>query len=240
MTEKRTLYFDPRKMMTRKRWTVQETGQGIIAMTGYACMGDSDMTALCTGKEMQDRIRQASAEKPREMELYLRIANWLMSRRREVLPLKGHAMQMIHLIWRGLFVDMTHDVLQKSELKDERLQAKKEAVTETLSLSSEQIRETVALLRDDMQTIVAFNLLMNFLSGVYQIDTFGYQINMDPDGAMYDEILILDQVSGHSAGLFEIEELAIPQSKIDAVRELVESGYTFGISDTRLLDLLCT
>ena len=64
MTEKRTLYFDPRKMMTRKRWTVQETGQGLIAMTGYAYLGDEEKTALFSGADLEARIRQASAEKP--------------------------------------------------------------------------------------------------------------------------------------------------------------------------------
>ena len=40
MDLKKTNYFDPRKMAARKRWTVQETGQGLIAMTGYAYLGD--------------------------------------------------------------------------------------------------------------------------------------------------------------------------------------------------------
>ena len=39
MDLKKTNYFDPRKMAARKRWTVQETGQGLIAMTGYAYLG---------------------------------------------------------------------------------------------------------------------------------------------------------------------------------------------------------
>ena len=40
MDLKKTNYFDPRKMAARKRWTAQETGQGLIAMTGYAYLGD--------------------------------------------------------------------------------------------------------------------------------------------------------------------------------------------------------
>ena len=36
MDLKKTNYFDPKKMAARKRWTVQETGQRLIAMTGYA------------------------------------------------------------------------------------------------------------------------------------------------------------------------------------------------------------
>ena len=46
MDLKKTNYFDPRKMAARKRWTVQETGQGLIAMTGYAYLGDEEKTAL--------------------------------------------------------------------------------------------------------------------------------------------------------------------------------------------------
>ena len=106
MDLKKTNYFDPRKMAARKRWTVQETGQGLIAMTGYAYLGDEEKTALFSGADLESRIRQASAEKPRETELYLRLSNWLVIRRRETLQLKSHAMQVLQLIWRGLFVDM--------------------------------------------------------------------------------------------------------------------------------------
>ena len=100
MDLKKTNYFDPRKMAARKRWTVQETGQGLIAMTGYAYLGDEEKTALFSGADLDARIRQASAEKPREMELYLRLFNWLVIRRRETLQLKSHAMQVLQLIWR--------------------------------------------------------------------------------------------------------------------------------------------
>ena len=65
MDLKKTNYFDPRKMAARKRWTVQETGQGLIAMTGYAYLGDEEKTALFSGADLDARIRQASAEKPR-------------------------------------------------------------------------------------------------------------------------------------------------------------------------------
>ena len=63
MDLKKTNYFDPRKMAARKRWTVQETGQGLIAMTGYAYLGDEEKTALFSGADLEARIRQASAEK---------------------------------------------------------------------------------------------------------------------------------------------------------------------------------
>ena len=118
MDLKKTNYFDPRKMAARKRWTVQETGQGLIAMTGYAYLGDEEKTALFSGADLEARIRQASAEKPRETELYLRLSNWLVIRRRETLQLKSHAMQVLQLIWRGLFVDMAQQVIAASELKD--------------------------------------------------------------------------------------------------------------------------
>ena len=75
MDLKKTNYFDPRKMAARKRWTVQETGQGLIAMTGYAYLGDEEKTALFSGADLDARIRQASAEKPRETELYLRLTD---------------------------------------------------------------------------------------------------------------------------------------------------------------------
>ena len=75
MDLKKTNYFDPRKMAARKRWTVQETGQGLIAMTGYAYLGDEEKTALFSGADLEARIRQASAEKPRETELYLRLTD---------------------------------------------------------------------------------------------------------------------------------------------------------------------
>ena len=58
MDLKKTNYFDPRKMAARKRWTVQETGQGLIAMTGYAYLGDEEKTALFTGADLEARIRQ--------------------------------------------------------------------------------------------------------------------------------------------------------------------------------------
>ena len=121
MDLKKTNYFDLRKMAARKRWTVQETGQGLIAMTGYAYLGDEEKTALFSSADLDARIRQASAEKPRETELYLRLSNWLVIRRRETLQLKSHAMQVLQLIWRGLFVDMAQQVIAASELKDERL-----------------------------------------------------------------------------------------------------------------------
>ena len=52
MDLKKTNYFDPRKMAARKRWTVQETGQGLIAMTGYAYLGDEEKTALFSGADL--------------------------------------------------------------------------------------------------------------------------------------------------------------------------------------------
>ena len=181
MDLKKTNYFDPRKMAARKRWTVQETGQGLIAMTGYAYLGDEEKTALFSGADLEARIRQASAEKPRETELYLRLSNWLVIRRRETLQLKSHAMQVLQLIWRGLFVDMAQQVIAASELKDERLSAKRQAVAETLSLSDEQLKEGVDILRQNFSTIAAFNVLMTLLSDTYQIDTFGYVIDADDE-----------------------------------------------------------
>ena len=56
MDLKKTNYFDPRKMAARKRWTVQETGQGLIAMTGYAYLGDEEKTALFSGADLEARI----------------------------------------------------------------------------------------------------------------------------------------------------------------------------------------
>ena len=109
MDLKKTNYFDPRKMAARKRWTVQETGQGLIAMTGYAYLGDEEKTALFSGADLEARIRQASAEKPREMELYLRLSNWLVIRRRETLQLKSHAMTG----WRMGYVCGPAPILQQ-------------------------------------------------------------------------------------------------------------------------------
>ena len=99
------------------------------------------------GTRRRRRSFRASAEKPRETELYLRLSNWLVIRRRETLQLKSHAMQVLQLIWRGLFVDMAQQVIAASELKDERLSAKRQAVAETLSLSDEQLKEGVHLRR---------------------------------------------------------------------------------------------
>ncbi|MFR2020215.1 MAG: hypothetical protein ACLS6G_06800, partial [Christensenellales bacterium] len=196
MDLKKTNYFDPKKMATRKRWTVQETGQGLIAMTGYAYLGDEEKTALFSGADLDARIRQASAEKPREMELYLRLSNWLVIRRRETLQLKSrHA--GIQLIWRGLFVDMAQQVIAASELKDERLSARRQAVAETLSLSDEQLKEGVDILRQNFSTIAAFNTLMTLLSDTSQIDTFGYVIDADDELVMYEEARTLDELSGH-------------------------------------------
>ena len=238
MDLKKTNYFDPRKMAARKRWTVQETGQGLIAMTGYAYLGDEEKTALFSGADLDARIRQASAEKPREMELYLRLSNWLVIRRRETLQLKSHAMQVLQLIWRGLFVDMAQQVIAASELKDERLSARRQAVAETLSLSDEQLKEGVDILRQNFSTIAAFNVLMTLLSDTYQIDTFGYVIDADDELVMYEEALTLDELSGHRAGLFDLAEIAVTRDKLDAARAILEGGYTFPMADTRLLDSL--
>ena len=228
MDLKKTNYFDPRKMAARKRWTVQETGQGLIAMTGYAYLGDEEKTALFSGADLEARIRQASAEKPREMELYLRLSNWLVIRRRETLQ----------LIWRGLFVDMAQQVIAASELKDERLSARRQAVAETLSLSDEQLKEGVDILRQNFSTIAAFNVLMTLLSDTYQIDTFGYVIDADDELVMYEEALTLDELSGHRAGLFDLAEIAVTRDRLDDARALLEGGYTFPMADTRLLDSL--
>ena len=193
MDLKKTNYFDPRKMAARKRWTVQETGQGLIAMTGYAYLGDEEKTALFSGADLEARIRQT--------ELYLRLSNWLVIRRRETLQLKSHAMQVLQLIWRGLFVDMAQQVIAASELKDERLSARRQAVAETLSLSDEQLKEGVDILRQNFSTIAAFNVLMTLLSDTYQIDTFGYVIDADDELVMYEEARTLDELSGHRAAV---------------------------------------
>lgn len=238
MDLKKTNYFDPKKMAARKRWTVQETGQGLIAMTGYAYLGDEEKTALFSSADLDARIRQASAEKPRETELYLRLSNWLVIRRRETLPLKSHAMQVLQLIWRGLFVDMAQQVIAASELKDERLSARRQAVAETLSLSDEQLKEGVDILRQNFSAIAAFNALMTLLSDTYQIDTFGYVIDADDELVMYEEALTLDKLSGHRAGLFDLAEIAVTRDRLDDARALLEGGYTFPMADTRLLDSL--
>ena len=222
MDLKKTNYFDPRKMAARKRWTVQETGQGLIAMTGYAYLGDEEKTALFSGADLDARIRQASAEKPREMELYLRLSNW----------------QVLQLIWRGLFVDMAQQVIAASELKDERLSARRQAVAETLSLSDEQLKEGVDILRQNFSTIAAFNVLMTLLSDTYQIDTFGYVIDADDELVMYEEARTLDELSGHRAGLFDLAEIAVTRDRLDDARAILEGGYTFPMADTRLLDSL--
>ena len=88
-------------------------------------------------------------------------------------------MQVLQLIWRGLFVDMAQQVIAASELKDERLSARRQAVAETLSLSDEQLKEGVDILRQNFSTIAAFNVLMTLLSDTYQIDTFGYVIDAE-------------------------------------------------------------
>lgn len=238
MDLKKTNYFDPRKMAARKRWTVQETGQGLIAMTGYAYLGDEEKTALFSGADLDARIRQASAEKPRETELYLRLSNWLVIRRRETLQLKSHAMQVLQLIWRGLFVDMAQQVIAASELKDESLSARRQAVAETLSLSDEQLKEGVDILRQNFSTIAAFNVLMTLLSDTYQIDTFGYVIDADDELVMYEEARTLDELSGRRAGLFDLAEIAVTRDKLDDARAILEGGYTFPMADTRLLDSL--
>ena len=222
MDLKKTNYFDPRKMAARKRWTVQETGQGLIAMTGYAYLGDEEKTALFSGADLDARIRQASAEKPRETELYLRLSNWLVIRRRETLQLKSHAMQ----------------VIAASELKDARLSARRQAVAETLSLSDEQLKEGVDILRQNFSTIAAFNVLMTLLSDTYQIDTFGYVIDADDELVMYEEARTLDELSGHRAGLFDLAEIAVTRDRLDDARAILEGGYTFPMADTRLLDSL--
>ena len=152
MDLKKTNYFDPRKMAARKRWTVQETGQGLIAMTGYAYLGDEEKTALFSGADLEARIRQASAEKPRETELYLRLSNWLVIRRRETLQLKSHAMQVLQLIWRGLFVDMAQQVIAASELKDERLSARRQAVAESFSLTLDELLRWMIITSDNTAT----------------------------------------------------------------------------------------
>ena len=228
MDLKKTNYFDPRKMAARKRWTVQETGQGLIAMTGYAYLGDEEKTALFSGADLEAR----------ETELYLRLSNWLVIRRRETLQLKSHAMQVLQLIWRGLFVDMAQQVIAASELKDERLSARRQAVAETLSLSDEQLKEGVDILRQNFSTIAAFNVLMTLLSDTYQIDTFGYVIDADDELVMYEEARTLDELSGRRAGLFDLAEIAVTRDKLDDARAILEGGYTFPMADTRLLDSL--
>ena len=172
------------------------------------------------------------------MELYLLLSNWLVIRRRETLQLKSHAMQVLQLIWRGLFVDMAQQVIAASELKDERLSARRQAVAETLSLSDEQLKEGVDILRQNFSTIAAFNVLMTLLSDTYQIDTFGYVIDADDELVMYEEALTLDELSGHRAGLFDLAEIAVTRDRLDDARAILEGGYTFPMADTRLLDSL--
>ena len=155
-----------------------------------------------------------------------------MIRRRETLQLKSHAMQVLQLIWRGLFVDMAQQVIAASELKDERLSARRQAVAETLSLSDEQLKEGVDILRQNFSTIAAFNVLMTLLSDTYQIDTFGYVI------VMYEEARTLDELSGRRAGLFDLAEIAVTRDRLDDARAILEGGYTFPMADTRLLDSL--
>ena len=147
-------------------------------------------------------------------------------------------MQVLQLIWRWLFVDMAQQVIAASELKDERLSARRQAVAETLSLSDEQLKEGVDILRQNLSTIAAFNALMTLLSDTYQIDTFGYVIDADDELVMYEEALTLDELSGHRAGLFDLAEIAVTRDKLDDARALLEGGYTFPMADTRLLDSL--
>ena len=173
-----------------------------------------------------------------DTELYLRLSNWLVIRRRETLQLKSHAMQVLQLIWRGLFVDMAQQVIAASELKDERLSARRQAVAETLSLSDGQLKEGVDILRQNFSTIAAFNVLMTLLSDTYQIDTFGYVIDADDELVMYEEARTLDELSGHRAGLFDLAEIAVTRDRLDDARAILEGGYTFPMADTRLLDSL--
>ena len=147
-------------------------------------------------------------------------------------------MQVLQLIWRGLFVDMAQQVIAASELKDERLSARRQAVAETLSLSDEQLKEGVDILRQNFSTIAAFNVLMTLLSDTYQIDTFGYVIDADDELVMYEEARTLDELSGHRAGLFDLAEIAVTRDRLDDARAILEGGYTFPMGDTRLLDSL--
>ena len=208
-------------------------------MTGYAYLGDEEKTTLFSGADLDARIRRASAEKPQEMELYLRLSNWLVIRRRETLQLKSHAMQVLQLIWRGLFVDMAQQVIAASELKDERLSARRQAVAERRSpCPTSSSREGVDILRQNLSTIAAFNVLMTLLSDTYQIDTFGYVIDADDELVMYEEALTLDELSGHRAGLFDLAEIAVTRDRLDDARAILEGGLTFPMADTRLLDSL--
>lgn len=201
MDLKKTNYFDPRKMAARKRWTVQETGQGLIAMTGYAYLGDEEKTALFSGcgsgcADSAGFRRKATGDGA--VSAPVQLAG-------DPPPRDAAAQEpryaVLQLIWRGLFVDMAQQVIAASELKDERLSAKRQAVAETLSLSDEQLKEGVDILRQNFSTIAAFNVLMTLLSDTYQIDTFGYVIDADDELVMYEEARTLDELSGHRAGL---------------------------------------
>ena len=212
---------------------------GVIRACGRVDHGDAFLDTEALERERGITIFAKQAVLTRgETELYLRLSNWLVIRRRETLQLKSHAMQVLQLIWRGLFVDMAQQVIAASELKDERLSARRQAVAETLSLSDEQLKEGVDILRQNFSTIAAFNVLMTLLSDTYQIDTFGYVIDADDELVMYEEARTLDELSGHRAGLFDLAEIAVTRDKLDDARAILEGGYTFPMADTRLLDSL--
>lgn len=238
MDLKKTNYFDPKKMGGAQALDGAGDRAGADRHDRLCVSGgrgeDGALFECGSGCADSAGVRREATE----TELYLRLSNWLVIRRRETLPLKSHAMQVLQLIWRGLFVDMAQQVIAASELKDERLSARRQAVAETLSLSDEQLKEGVDILRQNFSAIAAFNALMTLLSDTYQIDTFGYVIDADDELVMYEEALTLDKLSGRRAGLFDLAEIAVTRDRLDDARALLEGGYTFPMADTRLLDSL--
>lgn len=235
MTE--TRYFDPVKMAKRQRWTTEETGQALIALMGYQILQDEDICALYPKAELDARVN--AVQEPGKFAPYIQISNWLSLRRQEIQLNKAHAMNMIQLLWRSLYVTLTREVA-RAGFKDPIMEKKRRALVDAPMLSLDQQPRTVQALFLDLRRIYAFNTLLDVVSKRYHVDTFGYMVDLESERALYEELTLLNSVSDVPMSLFFMQNCEIAQDRRQKLEKLLADGYVFALADLRPLELLLT
>lgn len=233
MTEAR--YFDPVKMAKRQRWTTEETGQALIAIMGYQILQDEDVCALYPKAELDARVRAVS--EPGKFSPYIQLSNWLSLRRQEIQLNKVHAMNMIQLLWRSLYISLTREVA-KTGFENPAMEKKRRALVDAPMLSRDQQPRTIQVLFSDLRRICAFNTLLDVVSRRYHVDTFGYVVDWESEFALYDELTLLNSVSDTPLKLFDVLACDVPEANRKALQALLSGGYQFTLSDLKPLELL--
>lgn len=233
MTEAR--YFDPVRMAKRQRWTTEETGQALIALMGYQILQDEDVCALYPKAELDARVNAVS--EPGRFAPYIQLSNWLNLRRQEIQLNKGHAMNMIQLLWRSLYVSLTREVACAG-FENPAMEKKRRALVDAPTLSQEQQPRTIQVLFSDLRRICAFNALLDVVSKCFRVDTFGYAVDLESEKALYEELTLLNSVSDAPLALFAMQGCEIAQDRREELERLLDGGYAFALADLKPLELL--